>query len=52
MILQISPMFVENDGGRKATGRKGKAGDCAVRAIATATGKPYQEVYNANWLGL
>jgi len=46
MILQISPMFVENDGGRKATGRKGKAGDCAVRAIAIATGKPYQEVYD------
>lgn len=39
-------MFIENDGGREAAGYKGKAGDCAVRAIAIATGKPYQEVYS------
>lgn len=36
-----------NDGGREAAGYKGKAGDCATRAIAIATGKPYQEVYDA-----
>jgi hypothetical protein len=39
-------MFIENDGGREAAGYKGKAGDCTVRAIAIATGKPYQEVYS------
>lgn len=36
-----------NDGGREAAGYKGKAGDCVCRAIAIATGKPYQEVYDA-----
>lgn len=35
------------DGGRAAAGFKGRPGDCVVRAIATATGKPYLEVYNA-----
>jgi hypothetical protein len=35
-----------NDGGRRDAGYKGKAGDCVVRAIAIATGKPYQEVYD------
>ena len=39
--------FHFNDGGRVAAGFTGKrdAGDCAARAIAIATGKPYQEVY-------
>jgi hypothetical protein len=40
-------LFVEDDGGRAATGRKGDAGDCATRAIAIATGVPYGEVYDA-----
>ena len=39
--------FVYNDGGRAAAGYKGQAGDCVVRAIAIATQKPYQEVYDA-----
>jgi hypothetical protein len=39
--------FKYNDGGRVAAGYKGKAGDCTTRAIAIATGKPYQEVYSA-----
>jgi hypothetical protein len=39
--------FVYNDGGRKAAGYKGEAGDCVTRAIAIATNKPYQEVYDA-----
>jgi len=39
--------FQYNDGGRSAAGYKGDAGDCATRAIAIATGKPYQEVYDA-----
>lgn len=38
---------IYDDGGRSAAGYKGKAGDCAVRAIAIATGRPYQEVYDA-----
>jgi hypothetical protein len=39
--------FVYNDGGRAAAGFKGNTGDCVTRAIAIATGKPYQEVYDA-----
>jgi hypothetical protein len=39
--------FKENDGGRAAAGYKGEARDCVTRSIAIATGKPYQEVYNA-----
>lgn len=39
--------YTFNDGGRAEAGFRGKAGDCATRAIAIATGKPYQEVYDA-----
>lgn len=39
--------FELNDGGRKDAGYKGDAGDCVVRSIAIATGKPYHEVYDA-----
>lgn len=39
--------FVFNDGGRKSAGFKGAAGDCVTRAITIATGKSYQEVYDA-----
>lgn len=39
--------FVFNDGGRAAAGYKGTARDCVVRAIAIASGKPYQEIYDA-----
>ncbi|HEY6464767.1 MAG TPA: hypothetical protein VIY69_02170 [Candidatus Acidoferrales bacterium] len=38
--------FQFDDGGRKAAGYKGKAGDCVVRAIAIATELPYQEIYD------
>ncbi len=34
-----------NDGGRKAAGYKGFAGDCAVRAMAIAMRRPYAEMY-------
>lgn len=37
--------FEYNDGGRKAAGRKGDAGDCVCRAIVIATGLPYLQVY-------
>ncbi len=39
--------FVFHDGGRAAAGYKGRTGDCVTRSIAIATGKPYQEVYDA-----
>jgi hypothetical protein len=38
--------FVKSDGGRKAAGFKGKAGDCFARAVAIATHRPYREVYD------
>lgn len=37
--------FVHSDGGRSAAGHIGRASDCACRAVAIATGKPYDEVY-------
>lgn len=39
--------FIYNDGGRAAAGYSGYTGDCVVRAVAIATCKPYQEVYDA-----
>lgn len=40
--------FVHDDGGREAAGWKGKrARDCVTRAIAIASGRPYDEVYEA-----
>jgi hypothetical protein len=39
--------FQFDDGGRKAAGYKGKTGDCVVRSVAIATGRPYQEVYES-----
>ncbi|HUR09639.1 MAG TPA: hypothetical protein VM347_44375 [Nonomuraea sp.] len=41
----MSGGWVHDDGGRAAAGFKGSAGDCATRAIAIATGLPYQEAY-------
>ena len=38
--------YVYNDGGRSLAGFSGSTGDCATRAIAIATGKSYQEVYD------
>ena len=44
--------FVFDDGGRAAAGYKGTTADCVTRAVAIATGLPYQEVYDAvNALG-
>ena len=39
--------YVFHDGGRAAAGYRGMTGDCVTRSIAIATGKPYQEVYDA-----
>ena len=38
--------FQFDDGGRAAAGYTGKAGDCVVRSIAIATGRPYQQIYD------
>lgn len=38
--------FRFDDGGRAEAGYRGKAGDCVVRAIAIATGRDYQEIYD------
>jgi hypothetical protein len=37
--------WVYDDGGRKAAGFLGKAGDCVTRSIAIATRLPYSHVY-------
>ena len=42
-VSQLSFQF--NDGGRAATGFKGRAGDCVVRSIAIAANLPYMQVY-------
>jgi hypothetical protein len=39
-------MFEHNDGGRKAAGYIGYAGDCVCRSIAIALELPYQTVYD------
>jgi len=38
--------WVKDDGGRAAAGFRGSTGDCVVRAIAIATGRPYRSVYD------
>jgi hypothetical protein len=51
-VERYSMKFVFHDGGRAAAGYKGSTGDCVTRSIAIATGRPYQEVYDAlNELG-
>lgn len=39
--------IILTDGGRKAAGFEGKAGDCVARAVAVASGQPYADVYRA-----
>jgi hypothetical protein len=39
--------FRYDDGGRAAAGFRGPARDCAARAIAIASGWPYEKVYQA-----
>jgi len=43
--------FIYNDGGRAAAGYKGHTGDCVTRAVAIASGRPYQEIYEALAMG-
>ena len=37
---------VYNDGGRLEAGFKSTADDCVARALAIATGRPYQQIYD------
>jgi hypothetical protein len=39
--------IVYDDGRRSAAGFVGRTGDCVVRAVAIASGRPYAEVYQA-----
>lgn len=40
-------MWIYDDGGRARAGYRGNApGDCATRAAAIASGRPYQEIYD------
>ena len=43
--------FIRTDGGRAAAGYVGEAGDCVARAVAVASGRSYQEVYDALSVG-
>jgi hypothetical protein len=45
-IGSVGLPFLYDDGGRHAAGFRGRAGDCVCRAIAIATGLPYQKVYD------
>lgn len=47
MEPETNSWWVFDDGGRAAAGYRGDTGDCVVRSIAIATGKPYQDVYDA-----
>ena len=38
--------WIYDDGGRAGAGFKGTTGDCACRAAAIVTGRPYKEVYD------
>lgn len=38
--------WTRNDGGRETAGYKSGAGDCVCRAVAIASSRPYQEVYD------
>lgn len=46
MECEQMAIWTYDDGGRKAAGFRGEAGDCVTRAIAIATGRPYREVYD------
>lgn len=45
-VRVMGRQFRLDDGGRAAAGYRGATGDCVVRAIAIATGRPYQEIYD------
>lgn len=40
-----TPTWVYDDGGRAAAGFRGTTGDCVCRAVAIATQRPYDEIY-------
>lgn len=44
-ITQTTAALILTDGGRKNEGIPWESSDCTVRALATATGRPYSEAY-------
>jgi len=44
--MTMATTWIFDDGGRAAAGFTGKTDDCVTRAIAIATGLPYQQVYD------
>jgi hypothetical protein len=46
-IVERDMQVVINDGGRAVAEYKGRTGDCGCRAVSIATGRPYQEIYDA-----
>ena len=38
--------YIYSDGGRRKSGRHGRAGDCVCRAIAIITNEGYEDIYN------
>jgi hypothetical protein len=47
MLTVAHPLpWTWDDGGRERTGFRGQTGDCVCRAVAIATGLPYQQVYD------
>ena len=43
--MSVAMPFVCDDGGRRSAGYAAPARDCVARAVAIATGRPYEEVY-------
>lgn len=50
-MSELPVRFIRTDGGRAAAGYVGEAGDCVARAVAVASGRSYQEVYDALSVG-
>lgn len=46
MRRSLKMKYKYDDGGRKTAGYRGDTGDCVTRAIAIASGKSYDEVYD------
>ena len=44
--------WVFDDGGREASGYRGRTGDCVVRALAIATGENYGDLYREAAAGM
>jgi len=47
VTVPANASWVWDDGGRNAAGKRGRANDCVVRAIAIATNEAYRDVYRS-----